>query len=86
VPHPARPRRRLRRYANEDGKLVRVDPLVLLAKPDLARAAFVEGSRRWRGELAGRGRFRHRHRRHHDLSRLQAAPSSCRPGMTASTW
>ena len=32
------------RYANEDGKLLRVDPLVLLAKPDLARVAFVEGS------------------------------------------
>src|SRR5262245_20154145 len=42
------------RYANEDGKLVRVDPLVLLAKPDLARVAFVEGSDAWRGEL-GRG-------------------------------
>ena len=39
------------RYANEDGKLVRVDPLVLLAKPDLARVAFVEGSDSWRGEL-----------------------------------
>ena len=36
------------RYANEDGKLVRVDPLVLLAKPDLARVAFVEGSAAWR--------------------------------------
>ena len=42
------------RYANEDGKLLRVDPLVLLAKPDLARVAFVEGSAAWRGEL-GRG-------------------------------
>lgn len=29
------------RYANAEGKLVRVDPLVLLAKPDLARVAFV---------------------------------------------
>lgn len=42
------------RYANEEGRLVRVDPLVLLAKPDLARVAFVEGSDGWRGEL-GRG-------------------------------
>ena len=42
------------RYANEAGKLVRVDPLVLLAKPDLARVAFVEGSSNWAGEL-GRG-------------------------------
>ena len=31
--------------------MVRVDPLVLLAKPDLARVAFVEGSDSWRGEL-----------------------------------
>jgi hypothetical protein len=46
------------RYANEDGKLVRVDPLVLLAKPDLARVAFVEGSDSWRGELGkGEGAF-----------------------------
>ena len=46
------------RYANEDGKLVRVDPLVLLAKPDLARVAFVEGSDAWRGELGkGEGAF-----------------------------
>src|SRR3954464_4138665 len=42
------------RYANEEGRLVRVDPLVLLAKPDLARVAFVEGSSGWAGEL-GRG-------------------------------
>ena len=46
------------RYGNEDGKLVRVDPLVLLAKPDLARVAFVEGSEAWRGELGkGEGAF-----------------------------
>jgi 6-hydroxynicotinate reductase len=47
------------RYANEDGRLVRVDPLVLLAKPGLARVAFVEGSESWAGELGqnvlGRG-------------------------------
>jgi len=42
------------RYANENGKLVRVDPLVLLAKPDLARVAFAAGSENWSGEL-GRG-------------------------------
>ena len=61
------------RYANENGTLVRVDPLVLLARPDLARVAFVEGSEAWAGELGQRrGRVRHRHRRHHDLSRLQA--------------
>ena len=42
------------RYANEEGKLVRVDPLVLLAKPDLAKVAFVEGSTTWAGEL-GKG-------------------------------
>src|SRR5471030_1624361 len=46
------------RYANEDGKLVRVDPLVLLAKPDLAKVAFVEGSSTWAGELGkGEGAF-----------------------------
>src|SRR5436190_9016321 len=46
------------RYANEDGRLVRVDPLVLLARPDLARVAFVEGSDAWRGELGkGEGAF-----------------------------
>jgi len=31
------------RYANEDGKLVRVDPLVLLAKPGVETVAFVTG-------------------------------------------
>jgi len=46
------------RYANEDGRLVRVDPLVLLAKPALARVAFVEGSADWAGELGkGEGAF-----------------------------
>jgi len=46
------------RYANENGALVRVDPLVLLAKPDLARVAFVEGSESWKGELGkGEGAF-----------------------------
>src|SRR5262249_33467076 len=40
------------RYANEAGKLARGDPLVLLAKPDLARGAFVEGSNNWAGALA----------------------------------
>jgi hypothetical protein len=46
------------RYANENGALVRVDPLLLLAKPDLARVAFVEGSEAWRGELGkGEGAF-----------------------------
>ncbi len=46
------------RYANENGALVRVDPLVLLAKPDLARVAFIEGSDAWRGELGkGEGAF-----------------------------
>ena len=76
------------RYANEDGKLVRIDPLVLLAKPDLARVAFVEGSEAWaRRARQGRGRLRHRHRRHHDLSRLQAgAVHRRRRSMTASTW
>src|SRR4029078_4306005 len=39
------------RYANEDGKLWRFAPLVLLASPDLARVAFVEGSEAWRGAL-----------------------------------
>jgi hypothetical protein len=47
------------RYANENGALVRVDPLVLLAKPDAAKVAFVEGSESWAGELGanvlGRG-------------------------------
>jgi len=42
------------RYANEDGRLVRVDPLVLLARPETAKVAFVEGSEAWQGEL-GRG-------------------------------
>ena len=46
------------RYANDEGRLVRVDPLVLLAKPDVARVAFVEGSGGWRGELGkGEGAF-----------------------------
>src|ERR1700722_17930694 len=46
------------RYANEDGKLIRVDPLVLLAKPDLPKVAFIEGSSSWAGELGkGEGAF-----------------------------
>src|SRR4029450_6127243 len=46
------------RYANAAGTLVRVHPLVLLAKPDLAPVAFVEGSDSWRGELGkGEGAF-----------------------------
>src|SRR5260221_12940731 len=46
------------RYANDAGKLVRVDPLVLLAKPDVARVTFVEGSDAWRRELCkGEGAF-----------------------------
>jgi hypothetical protein len=44
------------RYANEDGKLVRVDPLVLLARPDLPKVAFVDGD--WDGKLGkGDGAF-----------------------------
>jgi hypothetical protein len=47
------------RYANEGGKLIRVDPLVLLARPDLAKVAFIEGSTDWPGEsgtnVLGRG-------------------------------
>src|SRR5260221_14614149 len=35
------------RYANEDGKLVWVDPLVLLAKHDLVRVAFAECMAGW---------------------------------------
>jgi hypothetical protein len=42
------------RYANENGTLVRVDPLVLLARPDLPKVAFIEGSNSWAGEL-GKG-------------------------------
>jgi len=42
------------RYANENGTLVRVDPLVLLARPDLPKVAFIEGSNTWAGEL-GKG-------------------------------
>ena len=41
--------------------------------PISRRVAFVDGSEDWDGELVQRrGRVRHRHRRHHDLSRLQA--------------
>ena len=47
------------RYANEDGKLVRIDPLVLLARRrPAALVAFVEGSETGTGELGpARRRF-----------------------------
>ena len=47
------------RYANEDGQLVRVDPLVLLAKPDLAQASpSSKAATAWDGELGkGEGAF-----------------------------
>ncbi|MDX1542082.1 MAG: 6-hydroxynicotinate reductase, partial [Geminicoccaceae bacterium] len=35
------------RYANEDGRLVRVDPLVLTERAD-ARVPFLEGGETWR--------------------------------------
>ena len=38
------------RYANEDGRLVRVDPLVLTERAD-ARVPFLEGGDSWRGEV-----------------------------------
>ena len=76
------------RYANEDGKLVRVDPLVLLAKPDLARVAFVEGSEAGTASCGkGEGAFVTGIGADHDLSRLQAgAVHRLVASTTASTW
>jgi len=73
------------RYANEDGKLVRVDPLVLLAKPDLARVAFVEGSAGGAASSEGRGAFVTGIGATTTYPDYKPRPSSCRPGMTAST-
>ncbi len=64
------------RYANDDGLLVRVDPHVLLDRT-VERGGQVVAVRRRGGRLERRHRqraepFRHRDRRRHDLSRLQA--------------
>ena len=81
------------RYANEDGNLIRVDPLVLLARPDLAKVAFVEGSAAWSGDLGkGEGAFVtgpicDRYRRHlRPIPTTSRRPSSSRVGTRASTW
>ncbi len=75
------------RYANEAGKLVRVDPLVLLAKPDLARVAFVEGSANWAGALGkGEGAFVTGIVRPRPIPTTSPRRSSCRPSTTTSTW
>ena len=64
------------RYANRDGELIRVDPHVLLERTVVEGGAvvpFLEQSADWDGEIFGRAdHFRHRDRRRHDLSRLQA--------------
>ena len=79
------------RYANRDGKLVRVDPHVLLERTMERGGSVVPFSRNaseWAGAIAARGfRVRDRDRGWHDLSRLSARrPSSSRPRSTASTW
>ena len=67
------------RYGNFDGKLTRVDPLLVTQKAvDEAGklVPFLEASESWDGSLINRrgAGLRHRHRRHHHLSRLQARP------------
>ncbi len=45
------------RYANHDGRLVRLDPLVVTAKAEAADTAlvpFLEGAEAWRGEMLAR--------------------------------
>ncbi len=44
------------RYANEAGRLVRVDPLVLLAHSEAPRVPFAQGEEGWNGSL-GQGAF-----------------------------
>ncbi|HEX2890700.1 6-hydroxynicotinate reductase [Vineibacter terrae] len=44
------------RYANDAGKLVRVDPLVLLERSEAPRVPFAQGDEAWDGTL-GRGAF-----------------------------
>jgi hypothetical protein len=44
------------RYANEAGRLVRVDPLVLLARSEAPRVPFAQGEEGWNGSL-GQGAF-----------------------------
>ena len=44
------------RYANEAGRLVRVDPLVLLERSEAPRVPFAQGDETWDGAL-GRGAF-----------------------------
>mgnify|MGYP003693724511 CR=1 FL=1 len=62
------------RYANDAGQLVRTDPVVLMARTIDANgklAAFAGQRLGWRAARSD-AHLPHRHRRRHDLSRLQA--------------
>ena len=65
------------RYGNVDGKLARLDPLVIAQPGRRADRRWCRSSERrdWSGELLrDGGPLRHRHRRRHHLPRLQAGP------------
>ena len=77
------------RYGNIAGKLARIDPFVVAQRTidqDGRMVPFLEGD--WDGDLVpGRRQLRHRHRRRHHLSRLQAgAVHRLLSRSTASTW
>ncbi len=78
------------RYANHDGELVRVDPHILLERTVSHGGRLVpfQAAGDWDGKIVQRAeRFRHRHRRRHHLSRLQArAVHRVLARSTASTW
>ena len=78
------------RYANHDGKLVRVDPHVILERTVSHGGKLVPFSRTedWDGKIVHEpSHLRHGDRRRHDLSRLQAgAVHRLRRRSTASTW
>ena len=63
------------RYGNVEGVLTRMDPMVIASRTEAKQGAMVPflGAGEWKGTLlpARRG-LRHRHRRRHHLSRLQA--------------
>ena len=66
------------RYGNRDGQLVRVDPHVVLDRA-LERGTsivpFLGREQDWDGNIVGYpANLRYRHRRRHNLSRLQARP------------
>jgi hypothetical protein len=71
VPHPQGAAGACDRYANEDGKLVRLDPLLILQRGS-AGGAVPRAGKAWSGNLISARTRSSPDRRDHDLSGLQA--------------